>query len=79
MRYFKYNDDVEYKIKKIDIMFVVVIKVIWVLLKGYLWDFFFLEIKYLNFWNYMYEEEKKVCKCMINKVNMIWWYREILL
>lgn len=79
MRYFKYNDDVEYKIKKIDIMFVVVIKVIWVLLKGYLWDFFFLEIKYLNFWNYMYEEEKKVCKCMINKVNMIWWYREIVL
>lgn len=40
MRYFKYNDDVEYKIKKIKIMFVVVIKVIWVLLKGYLWDFF---------------------------------------
>lgn len=79
MRYFKYNDDVEYKIKKINIMFVVIIKVIWVLLKGYLWDFFFLEIKYLNFWNYMYEEEKKVCKCMINKVNMIWWYREILL
>lgn len=58
MRYFKYNDDVEYKIKKINIMFVVVIKVIWVLLKGYLWDFFFLEIKYFNFWNYMYEEEK---------------------
>lgn len=79
MRYFKYNDDVEYKIKKINIMFVVIIKVIWVLLKGYLWDFFFLEIKYLNFWNYMYEEEKKVCKCMINIVNMIWWYREILL
>lgn len=41
MRYFKYNDDVEYKIKKINIMFVVIIKVIWVLLKGYLWDFFF--------------------------------------
>lgn len=59
MRYFKYNDDVEYKIKKINIMFVVIIKVIWVLLKGYLWDFFFLEIKYLNFWNYMYEEEKR--------------------
>lgn len=41
MRYFKYNDDVEYKIKNINIMFVVVIKVVWVLLKGYLWDFFF--------------------------------------
>lgn len=35
MRHFKYNDDVEYKIKKINIMSVVV-KVIRVSSKGYL-------------------------------------------
>lgn len=78
MRYFKYNDDVEYKIKKINIMFVVIIKVIWVLLKGYLWDFFF-ENKIFKFLKLYVWRRKKVCKCMINIVNMIWWYREILL
>lgn len=36
MRHFKYNDDVEYKIKNINIMSVVVIKVIRVSSKGYL-------------------------------------------
>lgn len=36
MRHFKYNDDVEYKIKKINIMSVAVIKVIRVSSKGYL-------------------------------------------